>query len=291
MVKISIPKVPSFKAPSFKAPSFKAPSFKAPSFKAPKADVPSKAPDANVPTKAPDADVPTKAPDGGLNVNLNLKIETPTQASKGMSQSMLRRCGKNPAKCAAAATVGGLAIYTAVKYPENSKKQNTCITECMPPGWDVGTPEYHATDDDPENPRCTFDKKDDCDAFCNSKCRKIHPTTMVDNASDFYEDTADNIIGPVMDFAGVPLDGIAGNAMQGLRLMFTAVPAIIGLIIVWKVWGWMTPSQPQFVRMRGTADACSTTTIRTPTTIAPRSMPTSIPLNFRGTRRALYETL
>lgn len=226
MVKFSLPSLPSFKPPTFKPPTVKPPSLKPPTPpkppKPPSADAPPVPP-----TRGGRADVP---PTRGGRADVP-DVPDASQASRSLSRTALRRCGKNPKTCAGITGVAGLAIYSATKFADNTRAQQNCITDCLPPGWDTGAPEYHAADTTPEGePRCTGG---DCDSVCQTRCEAAHPTTAADVVTDAVTDAVDAALDPILEmFSDVfPVEALTDGVMWILRVA-------LGLVVLY-VLSWV----------------------------------------------------
>ena len=189
----------------------------------------------------------SKAKKSGSDVASKLKKKTKSVAGAAAAKSKTAlkkagaKCRKEPKKCAAVAAGVALAGYTAYKFAENSKEQQICITNCLPESWaqyqygNVSEVTYFQeamVQDEKGNPQpqCTGG---DCEAFCQTECKKLHPTTVIGAAKEALTDVMDKALVPFLeDFVGLPITSMTGKMMMFFRIVL----GLIVLMVAYRIY-------------------------------------------------------
>lgn len=176
---------------------------------------------------------------------LKKKTKSVAGAAAGKSKTALKKagvkCRKEPKKCAAVAAGVALAGYTAHKFAENSKEQQICITNCLPESWaqyqygnvsEVTYFEKDMVEDENGKPQsqCTGG---DCEEFCQTECKKLHPTTVIGAGKEALTDIIDKALVPFLeDFVGLPVTSLSG----GMMMVFRIVLGLVVLMVAYRIY-------------------------------------------------------
>lgn len=176
---------------------------------------------------------------------LKKKTKSVAEAAAGNSKTALKKagakCKKEPKKCAAVAAGVALAGYTAHKFAENSKEQQICITNCLPEAWaqhqygNIAEVTYFQEamiqdENGKPQPQCTVG---DCETFCQTECKKLHPTTVIGAAKEALTDVMDKALVPFLeDFVGLSITGLSGKVFMFFRIVL----AFIVLMVAYRIY-------------------------------------------------------